>query len=177
MREALKKFFNKADKKASEEVGEMKKEEQQPALAAPETATQLANALEAFSAQTEVLEAAKTKIAELNALLESTKASLETSEASRAELAAQVKQTKLQNRRKAIEASLGTEKAEAILSATETIGDTEFNSVLQAISKSFELESTSKHFTELGVSSQADANKVVDAMSTEAQLLREKYKK
>lgn len=146
----LKKIFNNVVEKEPEMVQETT---QAPVLAVDQTA-ELATAQAALATQAEALSTALAEVATLKQGLEQVTALLA---ATQAEAATK----RLATRKEAIVAAVGTDKAESLLSATETLDDTQFNAIVGAMAASFEAEAKSKMFTEAGVS--AEAKQPVDA--------------
>lgn len=177
MLKSLKKEFNKifntpnGDKEAT-----MKKDNPQPANAAPEMAAELASALALVASQTEALKDTAEKLAEMSALYVDVKTALDAVEAAKATLVAEAKATRLQARTEAVVAAIGTEKAPSLLAATEALDDVAFQAIVGAMATSFVKEAASPLFKEIGVSASADTSKVVEAEETaEAKMLKAKY--
>lgn len=82
---------------------------------------------------------------------------------------------KLTARKEKVVASLGTERAEALLKATEGMNDAAFEAVASALGVSAAVEAAAPLFNEVGVDAQADASKVVE--SPEMRILKNKYAK
>lgn len=82
---------------------------------------------------------------------------------------------KLTARKEKVVASLGTERAEALLKATEGMDDAAFEAVASALGVSAAVEAASPLFKEVGVDAQADASKIVE--SPEMRILKNKYAK
>jgi hypothetical protein len=88
----------------------------------------------------------------------------------------QAKKIKMDARRVTVEASIGTAKADAFLSATEALDDTAFASVASALAGSVEAEANTALFTEVGVTGEATPESLPEAKSQEMKILEAKYK-
>jgi peptidoglycan hydrolase CwlO-like protein len=165
-----KKFFSATEKEVS-----MKKEDNLQPNAAVETNTaQLAELQAALASQSEALEAVTGKLAEMQSKFEGAQAALDAVEATKAALVADAKAVRLQARKDAIVASVGTDKADALLAATDLLDDVSFKAVVNAMAVSFEKEAATPLFKEVGLSAEASAPDVVEE-SAEAKLLKAKY--
>lgn len=176
MLKSISKFFNTASAETKEV--EMTKPSQ-AASAAPELAAQLASSMEALASQAEALQAITEKLADVSALYEVAQAALAASDEAKEQLVATAKQKRLTARKEAIVASIGTAKADALLTATDALDDDAFNAIVGAMAKSFETEASSALFSEVGVSAKTDASAVVTEPeeSQEAKMLKAKYNK
>lgn len=177
----LQKFFatqvaNPAPADHHKEVTEMT-HPTQTAPAAPELAAQLASALEAMASQAEALQAVTGKLAEVQAQFEIAQAALDAVNAAKELLVAEKKAARLAVRKEAVVAAVGTDKAEALLSATDALDDASFQAVVGAMTTSLTKEAKSVLFVEVGVSAVADVPDVaaVEEESAEMQLLKAKY--
>lgn len=83
--------------------------------------------------------------------------------------------TKMAARKEKIVASIGTEKADALMKATEGLDDTAFEAVVSAMAGSVEAEASTALFREVGVDAVADATKVVAEESTTMKILKAQY--
>ena len=85
--------------------------------------------------------------------------------------------TKMDARKELIVKAVGTERADALFSATEAMPDTAFAAVMSAMSMTSAVEAKTELFTEVGVSGTADVSKVeADAASNPTMaLLQAKY--
>lgn len=179
MLEHLKKFFSTqveqpaAQVAPQEEVELMTKPEAQADMAAETNATELASQL---AIATEALVATQSQLTQLTEKFEAAQAALEEIEAAKAALIAEAAQAKMNARKAQIEATLGTDKAEAVLKATENLEDAAFDVVLSAFVKSLEVESQGTLFTEQGVAAEVDASKVA-VESLEMQIIKAKQTK
>lgn len=82
----------------------------------------------------------------------------------------QVKAVKMAARKAAVEASLGTEKSVAVLAATESLDDAQFESIVSAMATTLTKEADTSLFKEVGVDAKADASKA-ETESLEMQML------
>jgi uncharacterized protein YPO0396 len=135
-----------------------------------ESQEQLTELSTALATAVQAVEAADAKVAELQALVDA-------AAAEKAELQAKAVEAKAAARKEKIVAAVGTERAEAVATATEGLTDASFDAVLSAMTLSVDTESTSSLFTETGVTAEATAAKVVNAVeeSPEMKILRAKY--
>lgn len=117
---------------------------------------------------------AEGKIAEMTALLEAAQAELAAVAAEKAVMVANALTVKLAARKEKIVASIGTEKADALMAATEGLDDAAFEAVVSAMAGSVEAEANTDLFKEVGVTAEADAAKVIEK-SEEMKLLESKY--
>lgn len=113
--------------------------------------------------------------AELNTKYTEAIAKLADAEAAKASLLAASATAKLAARKEKLEFAVGTEKADALLSALEGVDDAAFESVVSSLTMNLDAESKSKMFAENGVTAEANAEKVVESGSLKAKL-EEKYK-
>lgn len=141
----FKRFFTTKEK----EPVMAQEETQAPVLAVDNTA-ELATALASLASQAEA-------IAELTSKYESAQAALAEIEAAKSALIAEQIAAKLAARKEKVETVIGTAKAPALLSATESLDDAAFEAVVSAIQGSVEQESKSELFREVGASGSADA--------------------
>jgi hypothetical protein len=123
----------------------------------------------ALSAMTSQFEASQAALAEAQAALEVFAAEREAS------LIA-AKAAKTLARTKAVEAKIGTAKAPALVTATESLDDTAFEAIVSALSVSLEVEGKSEMFREVGIDAQADKTTVQEE-SGEMKILKAKYAK
>lgn len=114
-------------------------------------------------------------IAELKAKLEEASATLDLMKAEKEAAVAEALAAKLEARKEKIVATLGTERAEALLKATEGMDDAAFEAVATALGVSIEEEAKSLLFSETGVDATVDASKIVETV--EMKLLRQKFGK
>lgn len=155
MLKSIRKFLNagetaqpsQADKQ--EEVVNMtvEKEGQTVMAADVNTAELVAN----LATATESLANVQAQFAELTSKYEAAQAALNAIEAEKAALVADAAAKKLAARKERIEMAVGTEKAPALLAATEKLEDEQFEAIVGAMAASFEVEASSKMFKEVGV--------------------------
>lgn len=155
MLDHLKRFFN-----SSEKEPEMAQEETQAAVLAVDQSAELQLAL---ASQVEAFAELQNSHKELTAKFEQAQAALAVIEAEKASLVAQAAATKLEARKASVVAAIGTEKAAAMLEATSSLGDEQFEAVVGALTTSLEVEAQSMMFKEVGVSGEVDASKIDDA--------------
>lgn len=141
----LQKFFNVA----KEEVIEMVETptEQAPTLAVHDTA-EFSAMVAQLASQTEQLSAIQAQLAEAQALLAAV-------EDAKATLVADAKAAKLAARKESIVAAVGTSRADALMTATESLDEVQFTAVVSAMAMSFEAEAESPMFKESGVAAEA----------------------
>lgn len=168
MLKKLQKYFNPASAEQQEEVKTMAVENN------AEMAAELKVAKETLVSQAADMQALTELVEELSAKFEKTQAALDASEGAKANLVADAKAKQLATRKAAVEAAVGTEKAEALMTATETLDDIQFNAIVDAMAKSFDIETKGSMFKDVGVAATADATKVVEE-SAEMKLIRAKY--
>lgn len=115
-----------------------------------------------FEAEKAALEAALSTAIEHSQKLEA-----DVKEAAEKQLAA-----KLEARKAKLEATLGSEKVNAVFEATKELEDAAFNAVVTAMATSVEVEAQSELFKEAGVAGDAEPAK---EMTAEERILRAKY--
>lgn len=115
------------------------------------------------------LESATSALAEMTGKYEAAVAQL-------AAIAADKAAAKLAARKAAVEAAIGTEKADALLLATQGLEDAAFDNVVSALVGSVDAEAKTDLFQEVGVTAEADASKIV-AESAEMRILKQQYGK
>lgn len=115
------------------------------------------------------LESATSALAEMTGKYEAAVAQL-------AAIAADKAAAKLAARKAAVEAAIGTEKADALLLATQGLEDAAFDNVVSALVGSVDAEAKTGLFQEVGVTAEADASKIV-AESAEMRILKQQYGK
>lgn len=120
------------------------------------------------------LETAQTALAEMAGKYEAAQAQLAAIAAEKAELVANAAAAKLAARKEKIVAAIGTEKADALMEATDALDDAQFNAVVSAMAGSVEAEAKTDLFKEVGVTAEADASKVNEE-SAEMKILKQKY--
>jgi len=153
MLDHLKRFFN-----ATEKEPEMAQEgKQAPALVVDNTA-ELASAQVALASQTEAFSDLQAKLAELSSKFEQAQLALAENEAAKAALQAEQLAVKMQSRKEKVESLIGTVKAPALLSATESLDDITFETIVTAMQGAVEKEGKSELFTEMGASVETEAD-------------------
>jgi GTP cyclohydrolase III len=84
---------------------------------------------------------------------------------------------KLAARKEKVVASLGTERADALLKVTEGMDDAAFEAVVSALGVSAAVEAASPLFKEVGVDAKADATKVREESARNEDSQAKKYAK
>lgn len=160
-----KKFFSNTN----EEVENMKKEDivQADLSANTDVAVQLAAAQELLATQAASLAESAgvtatmmSEMKELSAKLEQAQSALAAVEDAKAALAVDAHKAKMDARKARVEASIGTDKSVALMSATEALDDASFDAVVKALAGSVEVEAQSTMFKEVGVSGEVDTSKI-----------------
>jgi chromosome segregation ATPase len=117
--------------------------------------------------QVEILKVEKeqltAQLAEAAAQLESLKEFAAAAEAEKARLVAEAEAARLNARKEKIVAAVGTERADALMAATEALGDEQFNAVVAALNVSAAVEAQSEMFTEVGADAPTNPEKVDEA--------------
>lgn len=168
MLERLKKMYFKTAEAATQEE-ELNMEQTTP-LAATELSTELtAKLAQADAALAEHAQA----FAELAAKFEAASAELNTIKEAKLAVEAEALQAKLAARKEKIVAAVGTDKAEALLTATEGVDDVAFNAIVSAFDAKLVQESQSAMFTEIGAAGEVDVAKAEE--SPEMKALKAKY--
>lgn len=119
------------------------------ALVADTSVADLASMTASFNAVTELFAASQVQVTELTAALAGFTASKDAADA----LALA---TKLDARKALVVAAVGTEKADAFMSATSAMADTTFDAVMAAMSTSSKVEAATLAFQEVGIDAEAD---------------------
>lgn len=125
---------------------------------------------------TQALADSQSKYVELATELATLQAAFKSAEGAQAALVADAKAKVLAARKEKIVAAVGTGKADALLTATESLEDAAFNAVVSAMAGSVDAEANTNLFKEVGVDAQADATQVTEADNETAKLLAAKYK-
>jgi len=174
MLKSIQKFFKQPE--GEKEAVNMNQETPQPELSA-----QLATALDSVARQASDLQALTELVTEMSekfnaasTALETTQAALQAAEDAKATLVAQAAAARLEARSKAIVDAVGTDKAPALLAATDSLDDEQFNAIVNAMAQSFEKEAATALFKEVGVAASGDASQAAEE-SQEMQLLKQKY--
>lgn len=145
-------------------------ENKEPEMAKEENAdlsAQLAEAQANIAKVSADLQAATELAEEMAAKFTEVKTALEASEALKATLVAEASAKRLEARTKIIVDAVGTDKAEHLLAATNSLGDEQFNAVVSAMAMSFEKEAKSAPFVEAGVSADVTPQEVKEADEVE----------
>ena len=158
---------DEATEQVSENVGVAEVQAEMAELKA-----QVETITEAF---TEKLEQAASALKEMTEKYEAAQAALSAIEAEKAGMVAAALAAKLAARKEKVVATIGTEKADALLAATENLDYAAFSAVVSALAGSVEAEADTELFKEVGVDAELDATKV-EKESKEMKLLQEKYK-
>lgn len=166
MKDTLKRFFKVAEKEE-----EMNKEDTSEAMQDVVEAVvneELTTLKKSFEAQTEQLTAALENLAKAQEQLQAI-------EAVKAQAEAEAKKAKMQSRLDSVVDIIGTEKAESIIGATESLDDSAFAAVASALKVGTEKEANSEMFKEVGVA--ADVAASVVGESLEIKKIKAKYGK
>lgn len=125
------------------------------------------------------LAAKEAQLAEMSAMYEKAQAALKSAEDIQASMAKEAAQKRLDARRQAVVASVGTARADALLAATDALDDSAFKAVVDAMANSFEVEAKNNPaFVEAGVDAPEDKAAVMEFASQESEeskLLKAKY--
>lgn len=167
MIDKFKKYFKTAEAATQEEEVNM---EQTAPLAATELSTDLTDKL--AQAQAALTEQANT-FAELAAKFEAATAELAAIKEAKAQAEASALEAKLTARKEKIVAAVGTDKAEALLAATQGVDDAQFSAIVEAFDAKLVSESQSAMFTEVGADGEVDVAKAEE--SPEMKALKAKY--
>lgn len=142
--------------------------------ASAETATvvsELTAALEQSEASVATLTA---QLAEAMEKLASVDEILAKAEADKQALVEAAEKARTEARMSAIVYAVGTAKADALFSATKSLGDEEFNAIVSAMQGTLEVEAESALFTEVGATAEVDVANVKEKSALE-KALEEKY--
>ena len=159
MLDKLKKFLQPAAQ------AELKKETQMvtETLSGASTVEELTASLEALQVESATtvatLASTLTKLAETEAAFAALVVSNETA-------AALAKEQKLSARKASVVTALGTERANALMTATNDVSDSQFAAIVAAMTVAGQVEATSDLFVEVGVDAQADAAAVLAAVKS-----------
>lgn len=118
--------------------------------------------------------ALQAELAEMAGKLAAAQAALDAADEEAMKAAAEAAALKLAARNDRVIAALGTERAAAVMKATEGMDDAAFEAVVTALGVGAAAEAAAPLFNEVGVDAQADAGKVVEE-SKEMKLLKAKY--
>lgn len=111
----------------------------------------------ALTEQTALNATLATQVAELTAKLVNTEALLDAWETAKAEAQAIAVQAKLDARKEKIVAAIGTDKADALMSATEGLDDAKFDAIVNAMALSVGVEAKTEMFNSTGVETKTEA--------------------
>jgi archaellum component FlaC len=150
MLDHLKKFFKPEEEKV-EMTTETTVEASQGSM--PEVEAMAAELSELKASFAQVTEA----LASTKAELEGAKAALAAVAEEKAQAEAAAKAEKLAQRRAAVEANIGTDKADAFMDATKELNDTAFAAICSAMAGTAKAEAESELFKEVGVETKAEA--------------------
>ncbi len=164
MLEAIRKKFFATQKEEVEMSDPTKQEvaakELVEAVADTEMSSALAAATELNASQAAALAEQAALVAELTAKFEAAQAALAEIESAKAALIAEAAEAKLTARKEKVVEMIGTERADALLSATASMDDNAFDAVLIAMSVGSAKEADSVLFKEVGVAGEVEASKV-----------------
>lgn len=117
---------------------------------------------------------AQAALAEATAQLETLKEFAAAAEAEKARLVAEAEALRLNTRKEKITAAVGTERADALMAATQALDDAAFDAIVSAMNLSVVAEAKTDLFVEQGAAAEADAAKTIDE-SPEMKILKAKY--
>lgn len=167
---AIKKAFN-----GGKGTTEMKDQTAKVELATDELVAQLSASQEALASQSAEFSAVTEQLAKMTQDFQEVKAALDAVETAKKALVKEAHEKKMSLRKEKIVATVGTDKAEALMVATESLEDTQFEAVVQAMASTFVAEADTAMFKEIGVATkEADASKVEEVSSVET-ALKQKY--
>lgn len=163
----LKKIFNAVEKEP-----EMVQETSQAPVLAVDNTAEMALVQAALSASQE-------QYAELSKKFEEVTMALNAVEGAKQALITSAEEIKAASRKAKVELALGTARAPALLTATQSLDDASFEAIVASLTTSASDEAKSSLFSEVGVSSKTDASAVVTEPeeSQESKLLKAKYNK
>ena len=108
-----------------------------------------------FAEQTATLEQLQADFSTLTAQLTEAKSALSAIESEKASLVAKAAEEKQAARKEKLENAVGTVKASALLTSLESLDDTAFNTVVEAMEMNLDAEANSAAFKETGVTAEA----------------------
>ena len=170
----LQKIFN-AGKTATQEEVVMAQDQVQADLSVVTNTAEMSALVAQLASQSETLLSIQSQFAELTSKYETAQAALSEIEAAKAALVAEAKSAKLSARKEKIVLTVGTDKADALLTATENLEDAQFEAVVAAMASSFEAEAKSKLFVEAGVAAEMEVVEE-DAVSKLAAKINKQFK-
>lgn len=167
MKNLLKKVFNSADAEKEKETVEM---------------TTNNNSADLLAQATTALADKQAQLTNALAEVENLKQLLANAQSAELQAQEQAKQLKTEARKNKIVEAVGTEKADALLAATEGLEDAAFEAVVKAMTVNLDAEAKTEAFQEVGKVAKPDAE-AIDSIesdknkeSDEAKLLKAKYK-
>lgn len=153
----------------------MKKEQGDVEMSVTELSEKLTGTQKSLEDQVGIFKELSDKYTKLSADYEVIKAALEQSEHAKQLMADQAKEKQLSARKEKIVAAVGTDKADALLTAVDGLADEQFEAIVGAMAMSVDKEAQSPMFTEAGVTGEVDLTKVEDTQSSLEAKLAEKY--
>lgn len=164
MLDKLKKFLsapadNPAKAETQKEDIAMTDEEKQAQLAAENKTAEMAASLEAAS---KALAEKEQAFAEMATKLEAATAALSALEAEKAQLKAEANAKVQAERKDKLAQAVGEDKATEMVASFESLSETQFDAVVGAMAKSFEVEASGKMFKEQGADVEADTTTLLD---------------
>lgn len=142
------------------------------APAQPEAVAALTAALEQSEASVATLTA---QLADATEKLASVQDILAKAEAEKQEMLDVAEKARMDARMTAIVDAVGTAKADALFGATKTLGDTEFNAIVDAMQGTLQAEAETALFNEVGATAEVDVVANVEEKSALTKRLEEKY--
>ena len=156
------------------EKPEMAQEEILVELATETFTTELATAQAALAEKVTELSALTEQLTALSAELATAQEQLAIADEAKEQLVQAAHEAKLVARKNMIVASIGTDKADALMTATEGLDDIAFASVVGALAGSVVAEAKTDLFVEVGVTAEVDTINVV-AEAPEMALIRKQF--
>lgn len=135
--------------------------------------TELSSALETAL---EAVKDADAQVAQANARVAELQAALNAVADEQAKALEAAQAATLTARKEKIEATVGSEKVDALMTATTGLDDAAFDAVLSAMTLATDKEAKSKMFTEQGAAAEVDPGKVAE-LSAEMKLLQSRFPK
>lgn len=134
----------------------MKKEDKQALIPAVDInmAAELKQAQASLLSHAADMQAMQELMSEMSEKLENATAALKATEDTKAALLADIKVKQAMARKESIITAVGTEKAGALMAATESLDDVQFGAIISAMAASFENESKSAMFSEQGMAAE-----------------------
>ena len=138
---------------------------------------ELSNLKSSYESQTSVLGKLTEEFSKLQAEASNYKQELDAALGLVASLQKENKDAKMSARKSAVEASIGTEKADAFFAATEGLDDEAFTAIATALASSMEVEANSPMFKEVGVTGKTESEHLANEETPEMKILKKKYPK